>query len=175
MTFNPTDFLHSLAKYIVARAGAFTPPVAIQYAGTPRQLWRQRATENTPGGPNVCADPYTVMRVYSAPPLMWYPLIKLSVQFQTVASDSGGGDEGGLAQAWIVFRTLLDDQGHPARMLAVNAFKAADDAAHGSPYTLVALDPLQRPGLVGRDDRGRALWTWNAEIEVRKSDDQTGV
>lgn len=150
------DFLHSLAKFMVGRAAAFAPSVTIAYAGTPRQIWRDKVNED------FAADPYATLRIYPGPPLTWHPLPRLSLQVQAVGTD----DAAALAFAWTLFQTLIEDDGKPLRMRQIDGFKAADDSSSDGTYMIVSIDPLQRPGFTGRDDstRGRALATFNCEI-----------
>lgn len=155
------DFLHSLCTWMVGSAAAFTPPVAIAYAAAPRTLTRTIAKEE-PGGANV-TDPYAVLRIYGGPPFeQWHPLCRQDVQCQAVSSE-GKGDEAGLALVWTLFQTLLDATGKPIRMATISGFKAADNSTDGT-YLVHHVDPKQRPGFTGRDERGRALATFNFEV-----------
>lgn len=150
------DFLHSLLTWMVGNAAAFTPAVTLAYVATPRQLWRQQADEAA------AADPYAVLRTYPGPPLQWSPLAKMNLQVQVTASQTAG-DEAGLQLAWVLFQTLVESDGKPVRMRTINGFKAADNTADGT-YLLHHLDPLQRPGSMFRDDRGRSGWGFNVEV-----------
>jgi hypothetical protein len=138
-----------------------TPPLALAYATTPRALWREVVNEQD------AADPYSVLRIYGGPPMTWHPLLRMNVQCQTVAS-SEVGDEAGLERASILFQTLLAADGKPIRMQSIPGFHAADNSADGT-WLLHHVDPLQRPGFTGRDDRGRALAGWNFEVGFYKT------
>jgi hypothetical protein len=150
------DFLHSLITWMVGNAAAFTPAVTLAYASTPRQIWRQQANESA------TADPYAVLRTYPGPPLAWHPLSLMNLQVQTTASQDAGR-EAGLELAWQLYQTLVASDGKPVRMATINGFKAADNSADGT-YLLHHLDPLQRPGGTGVDDRGRSLAGFNMEV-----------
>lgn len=169
MQIDLNNFLHSLAKYIVATAAAQTPSVVIPYAydaahATPPGklgLWRHEVQED------FASDPYSVLRVYGGPPTISHPLLRMNVQCMTV----GIADEDAIARAYSVFQTLFDgagSAGNPKLMRGINGYLAADDSADGT-YLLVYLWAQQRcPGLLGRDDRGRREVDFNFEIGVHK-------
>ena len=160
LQFDGSDFLHSLCKWIVAQAASFTPTVTLQYAGTPRSLWRDKVIETD------ATDPYSVIRTYPGAPLSWaFRLPRQSLQVQT----TGTSDEAAKAQIGNIFQAFTDADGLPLRGVVMNGFKASGNGttADGT-YGIVFANLMQRPGMTSRDDRGRATFTFNVEVGFRK-------
>lgn len=147
MHYSPADFLHSLVRFMVERAGAFSPPLQLNYAdhgnaaGEPRDLWRNNAVEER------SANPHSVLRIYGGPGTLKHPKPVVSVQVRT----SGSDDDAALNRAQALFETLLEDDGEPLRMRRITAYNVTQDVPDGE-WMLVHVDFLQRPGMVGRDE-----------------------
>lgn len=145
------DFLHSLCRYLATQTG-------LKYGATPQQLWRGLAVEGTG-----CATTWSVLSVYPGPALSWHPLPRMAVQVLTT-----GGDEAALQQAQTLFEACCAADKTPLRMTVINGFKAADNTADGT-WRLVSVDPMQRPGAVGRDENRRQRVSFNVEIGYFKA------
>lgn len=160
LQFLPADLLHSLCKWIVATAGAWSPPVAINYAGdVPRSLFRGMLDESN------ATDPATVLRQYSGPELQYTDrLPRVSIQVQT----AGTLPDAVSTQVQTVFDCFLDADGEPLRSVTIPGFTAADDAQDGN-WLIVNASPRQRPGVTGIDERGRVTWTFNLDLGFRKN------
>jgi hypothetical protein len=162
MAVDLTNFLHSLCRYIVARAAARTPAVAIAYLGTPRALWRTRADQAD------AADPYTVLRYGPGPAVDNDPLPRASVQVLTTGKDP----EAALTRSQIIFEALCGDDPiglPPARMVTIGGYRASDDAADGH-WLIVSIDPLQRPGLLAPTQQEREQVSFNVDVGFVKKD-----
>ncbi len=153
------DFLHSLCKWFVAQAAALSPTVSIAYAtGVLDQLFRWEANEQS-------ADPalYSVASVYGAGgsrPDFLRPKPIINVQVSTYAQSNKAAAN----RADVLFQSLTQS-GYPMRMQQVPGYAAADNSSTGI-WLLVNADWRQRPGMVGRDDRGRAKIVFNFEIGI---------
>jgi len=158
MTIDPANFLHSFCRHLVARAAAATPAVTIEYLSTPRALFRGVAVETG------AAETYTVVRITGGAGTNWDPLPRLSLQVMTVAK---AGLETALSRAQTLFEALSDSDGHPARMVTINGYKAADNTADGT-WRLVSIDPLQRPSPIGPDANRREQVVFNVDVGVVK-------
>jgi hypothetical protein len=154
---SPANFAHSLARYMVDRASSFRPPVVLRYAEAdiPRDLYRNRAIE----GEHTTDALYSVLRQTGGPNTYRYPQARFSFQVHTVATVT----DDGLDRAQALFETLCDGLGQPLRMTEIAAYRAADDGVEGL-YRIVAVDFLNRPGLVGVDERGRANVSFNFDV-----------
>lgn len=158
MPIDLNNFLHSFARHMAARAGAFVPATEIAYAGVPRSLWLWGAIEAD-------SEPlYSVLRIYGGPSMVKHPLPRYSVQCQTV----GPLVTAAVSRAQTLFEALLEDDGQPLRMQQIGGYTLADDAPDGG-YKLVGVDPVQRPGLIGRDERGRAMVVFNFDVGFFKT------
>jgi hypothetical protein len=153
------DFLHSLCRYLVAQAAALTPAVPIAYAtGTADQLFRWEATESS-------ADTlYSVLVIYGGSPDFLRAKPSISLQVSTY----GQSNKALAARADVLFAALTAADGSPLRMQSIPGYKAADNSSNGH-WLIVNADWKQRPGLIGRDDRGRAKWVFNFEIGIEKT------
>lgn len=159
MNIDPNHFLHAITAWLAGRVQG-----GLRYAQTPRQIWRLAAVEDTGKGQGVCGDPYSVLMPYPGPGTNWDPQPRTSIQVRTTGSSAAAV----LDQAWKIYNGLLDDVGHPLRMIVIPALVVDADAenwtADGS-YTLVSVDLLQCPGIVGRDeDNRRATAFFNFEV-----------
>jgi hypothetical protein len=156
---NLPDFLDALAWFMELAVNAVTPG-AIVYtaAGTAkRNLWR-----NAPDEKN-SLDPYTVLRLYPGPAQTYESFIpRLNIQVQTVASASLG-DDAALSQSQQLFASLQDANNRPLRMTQMVGRIVT---SYLPSYTVISVKPLQRPGVISRDERGRAIATWNMEVAV---------
>lgn len=155
----PDNFLHSLCRWMVARAAALSPAVTISYGGaSTNQLFRWKADEAAADG-----DLYSVLAIYGGDgsPLRAKPTPR--VQVATHAT----GNKAGANRAQLLFDLLAADDGSPLRMQQIPGY-AADDTADGH-WLLVNVDWFQRPGLIGRDDRDRAKFVFNVEIGLQKT------
>jgi hypothetical protein len=137
MPFDAGNFLDVLAAAIATAA-------SLNYANAnqPRALWRHAAVE---GG---CTDPYSVLKIYGGS-LSFVPVPSCSIQCETI----GTGNDATFARAVAVHATLLDGNGRPVRMKAISG------------YRLNGID-LRAPGLVGRDDKGRAKVVFNFDVKA---------
>jgi hypothetical protein len=159
MRVNPNDFLHSLAKFIVAQAAAMTPSVTLAYAEAPRGLWYNLAVETQ------TADPYSVLATYPGSPLVWgLRTDKLALQIETIGTTGPA-----LKQAEVIFECFTDGAGRPLRMTTIDGFLSTNDSTDGH-YQIVSAEPLQRPGVLTREsDRGKAIVTFNVELSFIKT------
>lgn len=153
MPIDPNNFLHSLALFMASAAG-------LNYASAaqPRALWRNLAVEQD----GQFTDPYSVLRIYPGPPLRFDPLQRWSVQCET----TGKSSDGTLARAQAWFGTLLAADGTPLQMKTIGAVKVDGSADTPASYRLVGIDLLQRPGLLGVDDRKRHRAVFNFDVGV---------
>lgn len=161
MRLDPNQFLHSLCKFLVTQAAALTPAVTLAYAPASgnADLWYNQALEANSN------DPYSVLRTYPGPPLDWAQMAdKLNVQVETV----GGSDGAALARGQVLFECFTSLDGLPLRMKTFSAYDVATNTADGT-FLLVAAIPLQRPGLIGRDERQRANVVFNLELWMNKT------
>lgn len=159
------NFLHSLAKYFVARAAAQEPAVSLECFGTPRSLWRNKVVElpdsNGPWPANL-TDPYSVLRIYGGPGTQKDPQQRSSIQCFT----SGTGEEAVLQRAQVLFECCLfppDDPQQPLqplRMTRIDGFDCRTDQPLGA-WMLVSIDPTSRAGKIGVDSRGRPQVSFN--------------
>jgi hypothetical protein len=150
MAVNVNNFVHSLALQLASAT-------SLAYATAPRAIWRHRAIEDQ------AADPYSVLRVYGGSPLMWHPLPRLSLQVWTL----GTSDDAALAQAQRLAEAFTDTDSLP-RHGWVFAGQSTAGSTDGT-WRIVSCDILQRPGLVGRDDRGRAEVVFNVDLGFLKA------
>lgn len=140
MALDLVNFHHALATWMAAQCSP-----ALTYPG---DLWRNQAPElNAP-------DPYSVLRPYDGQ-VPWVPVLQISLQIMTV----GTGNDACLNRARSLFNTLLDAQGRPLRMQVIPA------ASGGPSYRINGVDPTV-PGLIGRQERGRAEVVFNARVKV---------
>lgn len=165
MSVVAVNFLHSLAKWAVARAAARSPTVALAYlAGPPRDLFRSRAVRDD------ATDPHSVIRLTGGPPPTNDPLPRASVQVMTWGLDA----EAAMARAGVLYECLCVDPadtsgGHaPPRMVVIDGYKAADDSGDGH-WLVVSIDPLQRPGYLGPDGE-REQVAFNFDVGFVKKD-----
>jgi hypothetical protein len=143
------DFLHSLCLHLSVQLG-------LAYEATPRGLWRNRAVDAD------SADPYSVVACYGGPPQSWGVNDVLLIQVKTT-----GEDDAANAQAQSIFGSLHDGAGYPAHGRTIPAITTADVAV--GTYKLIAIDFVSRPGLSGRDDRGRCEVTFNVQMTVAQA------
>ena len=144
MTENVEDFLHSLLLFVAAAT-------SIEYAGTPRGLWRNKAVATD------AAATYTVAQIYPGPPLVLAPINRISVQWRTTGKDSPA-----MLQAQRIFDALRAADGTPMRMRAITG-KTTAGSADGV-WRLVSVEHNQRPGFLGRDDKGIADYVFNSTL-----------
>lgn len=142
MAINLNNFLHSLAL-------AMATASSLAYETTPRSLWRNQAIEDA------AADPYSVLRIYGGGPLVWHPLPIISVQCLT----SGGGNDAVLSQAQKLFESLLESDGRPAQGRIITG-KTVAGASDGT-WRIVWIQIINRPGLIGRTEKGQAQAAFN--------------
>ena len=149
MPWDFSNFLDALATLMASATG-------LAYATMPRALWRDQAVENSSANPAICADPYSVLRIYAGA-LPWVPVPSLSIQCKTTATTLADG----WTQANALFGSLLDGGLRSVRMLSV-------PAVNGGPnYRLNGADP-RPPALLGRDERGRGEIVFNFSAEIVK-------
>jgi hypothetical protein len=157
MGFNPDNLLHTLSRHVVSRAKTLSPCVQIEFAGTPRGLWAHRAIEDE------AADVYSVLRIYGGGRMVRDALPRPSVQCMTIGKDAASA----MIRGQLLFEMLcLDDLGQPMRMTTIDAFTA--DGQSDGQIVLVAVDPLQRPGLMSIDENGRASVVFNFDVGFRR-------
>jgi hypothetical protein len=157
---DPNQFLHSLCKFLVTQAAALSLAVTLAYAPASgnADLWYNFGKEEFSN------DPYSVLRTYPGPPLDWGHMSdKLNVQVETV----GSSDAAALARAQAIFECFTSLDGLPLRMKTFTAYDVDTNTANGI-FLLVAALPLQRPGLIGRDERDRAQIVFNLELWMNK-------
>src|SRR4051812_33191884 len=99
MKYSVSDFLHSLARYMVDQALAQSPSVVIKYSqfsddGFKRDLWRNNAIEEQSN------DPHAVLRIYGGPGSIKHPKPVVSVQCRV----SGTDDD----RAWALSQCLFE-------------------------------------------------------------------
>jgi len=164
MYVNLPNFQHSFAKWIVTRAAALTPALTLNYMGAnPRSLWVNRALEGQ------TTDTYHTLRIYGGPPANNDPQPRVSMQARTRSV----GDEA-LIGSMQLFATLLNADGTALRMTEFAGFTAptevaAGDAADGH-WRIVAIDFLQRPGLIPTNEQGRDDAVFNFDMGIYKID-----
>lgn len=153
---DPNNFLHSLATFMATGA-------SLAYgSGSVRALWRNQVVEKAGG--ITAADPASWLVIYGGPASNWDPQARRTIQCGTV----GTGQDLTLRQAQRLFETLLDAEGHPLRMKVITGLNATSGAADGQ-WTLVSVDLLQAPGLVGVDERNRPRAIFNFEVGFFKN------
>ncbi len=160
MAFDPNNFLYSLARHVVTRSAAMSPAVVIKLDELPRELWIHRAIDNE------SADLYSVLRIYGGGRMVRDSIARPSVQCLTI----GGNAAVAMARGQLMFEMLcLDDLGQPLRMQEIDAYKLAPSGMEtDGQYVLVAVDPLQRPGLMSSDDNGRTSVVFNFDVGFRR-------
>ena len=151
MAIDVNSFLDALGAYMVARAAAQSPPLAIALAA---DLWLHEAVEADVPQENGRTKPYSVLAAYNVA-LPYVPVPVVSVQCRTV----GFGNQATFARAAALFNTLLDAEGKPLRMTQVPAASPA--------YRLNGVD-LRGPSLIGRDDKGRPEVVFNVDAKIVK-------
>ena len=165
------DFLHSLARYLAARAAAQDPAVSVEVVGTPRAMWRNKAVEDASGDPVAGRRGRPVQRAADLrrPEHRQGPAAPV---LGPVPDDRHRrGRDAPAAQ--VLFECLLfapDDPVQPLqplRMTTVDGYRAADDAPDGR-WLLISVDPTNRPGKTGVDPRGRPRVTFNFDVGFAK-------
>lgn len=136
--FNTDTFLNLLAGHIATTAGTST----VNYAGTPRALWRYQAVEGAQ-----CADPYSVMVPYAGGEVAWAPVARVPVQILTVGTTMSAA----VNRANLIMACFLDSQGRPKRMIDL-----------GSSYRLAACT-VRPPVNLPPDERGRSRVALNID------------
>jgi hypothetical protein len=164
MPVDLANFVHSLARHVVTRAAALTPPLPLVYFGTPpRDLWRNRAVTGE------AADPFTVLRPGPGPGLDGSdPLPRCSIQVMT----EGTNPDATLQRAQVVFETLCGDDAKAhiaARMLTIDGYTADADAPDGH-WLIVSIDHEQRPGLLTPTPEEREQGSFNILVGFVKRD-----
>jgi hypothetical protein len=133
------NFLHSLCMFLAAQ-------LSLNYAQSgSNDLFRYEAKEG------FANDPYTVISpaggggdtLFSSTPV-------IGCQVMTRAT----GNAAGIVRAQAIFDTLLGSDGRPLRMTTIPGYAAPGNTASGH-WLLRNVDWTQRPGVIGRDDRGR--------------------
>lgn len=150
-------FLISLADMVAQRSSlvfATAGPTA------PRSLWLHEIVEGAG-----TADPASSLRLYGGP-IPWgiLPRPTASLQFMTMGSAAAAVME----QAWTI-HAAMHDQGHPLARFAVPGKRLAAgviEADTERDWEIVLASPLQRPGILGRDESGtRWMASGNWDIE----------
>ncbi len=154
------DFLHSLARFMVTRAAALSPAVTIPYGGATGELFRWEAYEQ-----GNSSGLYSVLSVVGGPPSAAHPKPTLSIECKT----RGSNNKTAVARAEALFETLLEDDGRPIRLRSIDGFAAANDSPNGH-WILANVVWTQRPGLAGRDQRGRVEVVFKLEVDAYKQD-----
>ena len=167
MIYDLSNFLHSYCRYAVVAAAAQTPALALVYRtadGSVRNLWRNEAIEDAPGATSpLCGDPRCVAMIYRGGRDRLNPRPEVSIQLMTV----GTSNDAAMAFAQGVFEAFaLDAAGRELRMAAITGYTVAD--ASDSTYTLISAVVQSSPGLIGRDDRGRARVVGNIDVGFRR-------
>lgn len=167
-TLDIDSFLHSLCTWVVAQAAALSTPATIPYGGSGGQLFRWEADEDTAGN----AGLYSVITPYGGRPesSSWTrpkPIIALQVATFAAANKAGGG------RAQMLFDLIATDipeggLGSPCRMRTIPGLLASDSSGDGS-WLLINADYIQRPGLVGRNDRNQGKWVFNVNLGIQKA------
>jgi hypothetical protein len=139
------SFLRALATHMAATA-------SLQYASTPRALWVYQLVEADSTLAAVTPAPASVLRIFGGTvPLI--PVATLSIQCQTTALP--GDDQSGMTRAQALHGTLLDStSGRPLRMKALTGWR------------INAIQSLQTPAQIGRDEKERALIVFDFDAEI---------
>jgi hypothetical protein len=131
-------------KQLGDELGAFLAEKAgLEIDDVPRQLWIRKAVEG-----DDCAPTYAVLVPYPGGPLKYVPA---AVQPWQLAIT--GFDEAADTMASNLYNALLDAAGRPGRDIELDSFR------------IIAFSPRQ-PGIIGRDEKGRAKWVLNFDTEV---------
>lgn len=149
---DPNAFIHSLAKYIAATA-------SIEYASTPRALWCHQVDEVA----GIVTDPHTVLKVTGGDGTDWSVLASMSLQAMTTAANPALA----LTRAQAVYECFLDAQRRPLRMLTINGFVPFTATANGT-WRILSANPIQSPGIIGLDAKGRSLVSFNVDVTFLK-------
>ena len=147
MPFDTTNFLNSLAVNLAAE-------LTIEYAGTPRALWILVADDKA------AADPATALIPYGGMPTAWDPLPPRSVQVRTVGTSAVAA----MVRAEAIYAEMLEG-GRPWQRKVIDAYALGAAEADGS-WKIVALELLQPPGMIGYDEKNRAVVVFNFSVEA---------
>lgn len=136
--------LNQLAAFMAAGA-------SIEFEDTPRGLWTHRLIEDR--STLVTGDtlkPASVLRFYGGD----VPVVPLPfVQVQCMTTSLKDDDESGQDQASALHGALLDAGGRTLRMQSITDFR-------------ISVLSLGVPAQIGRDEKERALWVFNFDVEV---------
>ena len=150
MNYVPANLMHSLLLWLEGLT-------ALKYASTPRQLWRQQAAEGS-----ACADPYSVISLTGGAELSADPTERLSVQVMTI----GTTIEAAMNRARTIFEAVLLADATPILNRTITG-KTTAGVADGT-YRIISIAAMQRPTLLGVDERGRARVSFNWEVSVSR-------
>jgi hypothetical protein len=149
-----------VTKFLVSLTAAIAAAADLEFAGTPREIWAGNAIEDA------CAEAYSVIRTYGAPSQAEFtrrPTI--SVQIDTRSKD----DAAAVEQAWKIHESLLDGRQHPKANWRIAGKQidadgnVVDDA--GGDWVVRMITLLNGPGVVGKDEAGRAFAPFNIEVQ----------
>jgi hypothetical protein len=150
MILNAANLMHSLCLWLETAT-------SLKYATTPRAIWRGQAAEGAS-----CADTYSVVRLYGGAELVHDPVEVLAVQVMTV----GTTVEGAMSQARKLFEAVLNADGTPKIGWTI-AGKTTAGVADGT-WRIISIAAMQRPTVIGVDERGRSEVSFNWELCVSR-------
>ena len=139
-----------------ALATALAAATGVEYAGKPRELWLYQADEAqcpTDDEGRIAAHAWLTPYGGGQP---FVPLATVAVQCRAVAPTNAAGES--LSQR--LFTALLDGEGRPRRNWIL--------PAAGGDYRVVGVANLRRPGLLGRDAKGRGEWVFNFDLRAHR-------
>lgn len=145
MNLDPINFLHSLATAIAEMN-------SLNYADEPRQIWICEGDEN------MSDDTWSILRITGGPAPGFDPQPRISVQVLTM----GNNTIPAIRQATAIYNALLDDDHLPRRMWRIDGF-TVDEEADGS-WTIISVDPLQKPQHIRVDGRDRQTVSFNIDL-----------
>ncbi|SRR5690554_4711249 len=139
VSYDLDNFVERLADFMIERAGAFTPPLSLSRSTAPRDIWTHQAYEGVIGGVQQSAEVYSVLLRYDGGLPQAVPVPWCSIQVTTV----GAQLKATLTRAGDLYRTLIDDQGHPLQMADI-----------GGGFRINGME-LSAPAAIGVDDKQR--------------------
>jgi hypothetical protein len=172
MTIDTIGFLHSYCLFAQAQAGAQTPAIPVFYLSSDRidncrNLWRGRAIENVELQLPTCLDPFAVIRDDGGGSSATSPEGNMRLLLKVVASI----DDAGRQYAQSLFEAFARGTGTQAgmelRSAKINGYLAGGMTANGH-WQIVDVRTRSRPGLVGRDEEGRAIFVGNFDVNYYK-------
>jgi hypothetical protein len=144
MPFSYDTFLDEL----IARTAA---AASLEYAATPRAIWKSEAVEGSNALGQFAADPYSVLRLYAGG-REFLPVYKPAIQVMTVGTSPAAA----WAQCQAIFDSLIDAGGLPLRMVSLTHYRILG----------VFLRPLIS---LGKDERGRSRVAFNFDCDAVKT------